>query len=122
MLSLNRILIDKKCRLSVDEAKLIDKINQVLARLGLNRGVELSVLLVGRKRALDLNKKYRKMTYIPQMLEFPMSKEPDADGWLRLGDIVICWELLIKDTKIFNKSVDDILDEWLVHGLGNLLK
>jgi rRNA maturation RNase YbeY len=84
--------------------------------------VELSILFVGREKAKKLNQTYRKMDYIPQVLGFPMSKTKDADGKVRLGDIVICTQKLKYEVKFQKKSLKKILDEWLVHGVENLLK
>lgn len=117
-----KILISNKSRFKVDEPWLEKEIIEVLIELGADQKVELSVLVVGRRRARELNIKYRKMNYFPQMLEFPMTKEKDVDGWIRLGDLVICWELFEKEIKRTNVSKDKLLTEWLVHGITNLLK
>ena len=118
----NRILIKSYCRLKIDEGLLRQKIEEALAARGLKSGIELSILLTGKTRGRELNRKYRQKNYYPQMLEFPMSKEADEDGFTRLGDIVICLSLLYKDTKIFHKTTAEVLEEWLAHGIGNLLQ
>lgn len=84
--------------------------------------VELSIIFVGRKKARDLNIKYRDKNYIPQVLGFPMSQEADADGIVRLGDVVICTQKLKYEAIFMNKNIDTVLVEWLVHGIENLLK
>lgn len=93
-----------------------------LDKKGFKKDVELSIFFVGRKKAKELNINYRKMDYIPQVLGFPMSKKADADGKIRLGDIVICTQKL-KYEVVFQKStLEKVLSEWLVHGVENLLK
>jgi rRNA maturation RNase YbeY len=118
----NKVLIKNYCRFRIDEGLVARVFDKELKKNGLEDKVELSMVIVGRKRAQGLNKNYRNKNYIPQMLEFPMSKEKDEDGWIRLGDIMLCWELVLKDTRKFNKSVAEILTEWAEHGIGNLLK
>ena len=86
------------------------------------KDVELSIIFVGRKRAKDLNIKYRQKNYIPQVLGFPMSKVVDVDGLIHLGDIVICTQKLKYESVFLNKNIDDVLDEWMVHGVENLVK
>ena len=77
---------------------------------------------MGRKRAKELNINYRQKSYIPQVLGFPMDREKSADGYIKLGDIVICTQKL-KYEVVFQKStLDKVLEEWLVHGVENLLK
>lgn len=84
--------------------------------------VELSVIFMGRKKAKDLNLKYRHKDYIPQVLGFPMSKEADEDGLIRLGDVVICTPKLKYEAKYQRKRLEEILRLWMIHGIENLLK
>lgn len=86
------------------------------------KDVELSIIFVGRKKAKDLNVKYRQKTYIPQVLGFPMSKEKDVDGLIHLGDIVICTQKLKYESIFLKKDIDKVLEEWMVHGVENLVK
>ncbi len=85
-------------------------------------GVEVSIIFVGKDRARRLNKVFRKMSYVPQVLGFPMSREADVDGKIRLGDVVICWPKLVEEVEKFKKSEKEVLRSWLKHGLDNLLK
>ena len=84
--------------------------------------VELSINFVGRKKAKELNIKYRSKSYIPQVLGFPMSKFADVDGKVWLGDIVICTQKLKYESKFLKKNIDIVLADWLVHGVENLHK
>jgi len=85
------------------------------------RDTEISVYFVGRKKAKDLNVKYRQMSYIPQVLGFPMNRTRDADGVIRLGDIVICTQKLKSEVGFQKSNLKDVLENWLNHGLSNLL-
>ena len=119
--------VKKNVVLVRDEAEggnldLVKKISEkVLEEMGF-RNVELSVVFVDSLRAKNLNKKYRKMDYVPQVLGFPMSREIDKDGLVRLGDVVICVEELNKETEKYGKKRKEILREWIRHGIKNLLK
>ena len=118
----NIILINhnKNWGLSDDLVERLAK--KALMEKGYKEDVELSIFFVGRKKAQDLNIEYRKMNYIPQVLGFPMSMEKDVDGMIRLGDIVICTQKLKYEVKFQKKSLEEVLDSWLVHGVENLLK
>ena len=95
----------------------------VLRDLGFREnGVELSIIFVGKVRAKKLNRQYRKMDYVPQVLGFPMSKVADSDGLIRLGDIVICTTKLKYEAKFLKKDLDMTLGEWMIHGVENLMK
>ena len=118
----NLILINHLKNWGLDEA-LVEKLSKkALVEKGYKENVELSVYFVGRKKAKDLNVSFRKMTYIPQVLGFPMSKEKDVDGKIRLGDIMICTQKLKYEVRFQKSTLEKILYEWLVHGVENLLK
>jgi rRNA maturation RNase YbeY len=118
----NVILINhnKNWGLSEDLVERLAK--KVLMEKGFDGGVELSIYFVGRKKARDLNIEYRHKDYYPQVLGFPMSQKKDADGKIRLGDIVICTQKLKYEVRFKKSNLEKVLYEWLVHGVENLLK
>lgn len=118
----NLVLINHNKNWGLDK-ELVERLaKKVLKEKGFIEDVELSIYFVGRKRAKDLNVNYRNMIYIPQVLGFPMSKEKDIDGKIRLGDIVICTQKLKYEVKFQKSDLETILYSWLVHGVDNLLK
>lgn len=118
----NTILINHNKNWGLNEA-LVEKLSQkALKEKGFDSDVELSIYFVGRKVARDLNIKYREKDYYPQVLGFPMSKEKDVDGQIRLGDIVICTQKLKYEVEFQKSTLEKVLYEWLVHGVENLLK
>jgi len=46
----------------------------------------------------------------------------DEDGKIRLGDIVICTQKLKYEVEFQKSNLENILHQWLVHGVENLLK
>ena len=126
----NVILINhnKNWGLKLDDRSLVIdrwikvRADEILKKKGFEENVELSIFFVGRKKAKDLNISYRKMSYIPQVLGFPMSKEEDVDGKIRLGDIVICTQKLKYEVEFQKSTLEKVLYEWLIHGVENLLK
>lgn len=118
----NLILISHPKNWGLNESLVLKLAKKALLEKGFKNRVELSLSFVGRKKAKDLNMGYRKMDYIPQVLGFPMSREKDADGAIRLGDIVICSQKLKYEVKFQKSNLEKVLYEWLLHGLDNLLK
>lgn len=116
----NTVLVKSPKNSGVDESLVITLTKKALKTKSLT-DCEVSIIFVGRKRAKDLNIKYRQKSYIPQVLGFPLSREKDTDGVTRLGDIVICTQKLKYEAVYQNKSQKVILDEWLLHGVENLL-
>ena len=118
----NVILVKHPKNWGLDEKIIIKLANSALVNKGYGKNTELSIYFVGRKKAKDLNIKFRQKDYIPQVLGFPMSREVDSDGYIRLGDIVICTQKLKYEEVFLKKKRSQILKEWLIQGVENLLK
>lgn len=118
----NLILVNHKKNWGLSDVLVERLAKKALKEKGYNENVELSIYFVGRKKAKDLNVNYRQKNYIPQVLGFPMSKEKDVDGKIRLGDIVICTQKLKCEVKFQKSDLETVLYSWLVHGVENLLK
>lgn len=117
----NVILIKHPKNWGLDKKEVLEKANEALNFFKLKENVELSVIFVGQKKAKELNIKYRQKDYIPQVLGFPMSKKADSDGYIRLGDVVICTQKLKYEMRFLRKDRNEILKEWMRHGVENLL-
>lgn len=117
----NVILIKHPKNWGIDEDLVVEKAKKALKEKNLE-GVELSIIFVGRKKAKDLNMTYRNKTYIPQVLGFPMDREVSDDGLIHLGDIVICTQKLKYEVRFQGSSIEKVLEDWLIHGVENLLK
>jgi len=118
----NIILINYNKNWGLSDTLVERLAKKALLKKGFKDKVELSINFVGEKVARDLNIKFRKMSYIPQVLGFPMSKKADVDGKIRLGDIVICTKKLKYEVKFQKSTLEKVLYSWLVHGVENLLK
>jgi len=118
----NLILINHTKNWGLSDVLVERLAKKALKEKDYKENVELSIYFVGRKKAKDLNVNFRKMSYIPQVLGFPMSKEKDIDGKIRLGDVVICTQKLKYEVKFQKSTLEKVLYAWLVHGVENLLK
>jgi len=118
----NVILIKHPINWGLQSRLVEDAANEALISFGYEKNVELSIVFIGRKKAKDLNIKYRQKNYVPQVLGFPMSKTKDGDGLIRLGDIVICSQKLKYEVKFQKKSIEFLLRDWIRHGVENLIK
>lgn len=78
----------------------------------LGKKYSLSLSFVGPTRAQKLNTAYRKKTYIPNVLSFPL--DPTT------GEIVICPAIARKEHKAYSLSVDGYITFLFVHGLLHL--
>ena len=117
----NEILIKHPKNWGLNESLVREAALMALKEKNLE-SVELSVTFVGRKKAKELNVEYRKKDYIPQVLGFPMTREKDEDGMIRLGDVVICTQKLKYEVTFQKSNLEKVLEEWMIHGVENLLK
>ncbi len=72
----------------------------------------LSLAFIGTKRAQKLNVDYRKKTYVPNVLSFPLDAEQ--------GEIFICPEIAYPEAKDFNLTKDGYIAFLFMHGLLHL--
>lgn len=88
--------------------------------LGVKKNIELSVNLVSQDEILEMNKKFRNVAKVTDVLSFPLG-EPKAYDILPLGDIFICPSFAVKKAKDLNISISEEMRGLTVHGLLHLL-
>ena len=121
----NVVLTKHPVNWGLDEERVIKLASKCLLKRGFIFRSELSLVFVGIKKARSLNQKFRKMDYIPQVLGFPNSKLADRDALVRLGDVVICTNKLKREVGLREnegKDIYKVLEEWIDHGIDNLLR
>ncbi len=78
----------------------------------LGKNYELSLAFVGTARAQKLNVAYRKKSYVPNVLSFPLNEA--------CGEIFICPEISYKEVWEFNLSKKGYVAFLFIHGLLHL--
>ena len=78
----------------------------------LGAGYRLSLVFVGSTRARALNTAYRKKTYVPNVLSFPLDTTT--------GEIVICPSVAKREAKKFSLSYEGYIGYLFIHGLYHL--
>ncbi len=83
---------------------------------------ELTIRLVKSEEMIDLNHSYRKQNKTTNVLAFPCSlpDEIQLDCPL-LGDVIICPEVLLEESKQLNKSLEEHWALIVIHGVLHLL-
>jgi probable rRNA maturation factor len=97
----------------------------VLKTENFNHDAEISVSFVSNSEIKKLNGFYRKKDAVTDVLSFPLTDgknfTPDADGVVRLGDIVISLETAVKQAAIFGHSLEREVGFLTVHSCLHLL-
>ncbi|RUR12300.1 rRNA maturation RNase YbeY [Legionella sp. km772] len=83
---------------------------------------ELTIRLVTPTEMIDLNHTYRKQNKTTNVLAFPCSlPEGIKLDCPLLGDVIICPEVLVEESKQFNKSLKEHWALIVIHGVLHLL-
>lgn len=129
---MSNILISSESRYPVKRKKIREAVNQFLAGQKITSEVEVSVAVVGDRKMKVLNKKYRDKDGTTPVLTFSLSDPGSEHGYetgkwitpdrvMRLGDIVISYPQTVLAAAAEDKMVDEVLAEFVEHGLSNLL-
>ncbi len=74
----------------------------------LGKRYNLSLVFIGTARAAGLNENYRKKSYVPNVLSFPLSEKS--------GEIYICPHIAKREANKFNLSEDGYIAYLFIHG------
>ncbi|MDP2641640.1 MAG: rRNA maturation RNase YbeY [Candidatus Yanofskybacteria bacterium] len=107
------IEINNQTNESVDTV-FIKRVIQKVLKLEGKQKVSVSVALVASSQARDLNRKYRKQEYVPDVLSF-------EDGDMGLGELVLCPEKIRADSEKYGITEKEELGRCVVHGVLHLL-
>ena len=108
-------------KITINKKALTCLAKQVLKIKGL-RDTELSILFVGKRRIRGLNKRYRGIDRVTDVLAFSMREGTDANLHPQiLGDVVICPEIAQESAKVRNTTRERELYLYLIHGILHLL-
>ena len=80
----------------------------------------VSIKFLGKEEMQSLNKKFRGKDHPTNVLAFPIDNNLDLDTD-SLGDIAICYEVVLKEAKEQNKEVRDHMAHIFIHGVLHLL-
>ncbi len=78
----------------------------------LGKNYSLSLIFIGEKRARNLNTEFRKATYVPNVLSFPLTKNA--------GEIYITPRVAHTESKKFNMTPNGYIGFLFIHGLLHL--
>ena len=110
--------------------KYLNKIaEKTLEAVKFKKPVEISLVITGEKRMRSLNKKYRNINKITDVLSFGNEEEDNksvkfinpSDEIIYLGEIFICYPQAVRQARQKKHSVKKELAILLIHGILHLL-
>jgi probable rRNA maturation factor len=78
----------------------------------LGKNYSLSVAYVDERKSRELNKKFRNKDKATNILSFALAKN--------LGEIILCPNLIKKETKKFNRTFPELVKFLVIHGMLHL--
>lgn len=105
----------------VDRKRIRQGLEDLLSGMGVSTNVEMSLVVVGERKMRELHKKYLGSDEVTDVISFPLEEGVFPDGVLRLGDIVICYPVAVKQAAEKNLMVDDEIWFLAEHGCRHLL-
>lgn len=121
-----KILYDGENRL---EQQLLSKMEEGAALCVEEEGisserVEVSLTLVGEEEIQELNRTYRQVDKVTDVLSFPQYDDLDdlpKEGELLLGDVVICKKQALRQAQDFGHSPEREMVYLFIHSICHLL-
>lgn len=110
-----KVLITSDSRYPINRSKIKAAVEAVLKERKITSAVEVSILVCGSRKSLELAKKYLKDNKPHNVLSFPLESFPV------IGDIVICYPIAQDEANRDNVLVDTKINELISHGMLHLL-
>ncbi len=121
-----KVSVTKQSNYAVKTPGLKRKLAGFLKEKGIVSDAEVAVALVGEDKMLELGKKYLKDGKLHNVLSFTPDEVKGAfvlppDKIIHLGEIVICYPLVVAEAKEQNVLIDERVYELAEHGALHLL-
>lgn len=118
-----KVFVSKQSNYPVGTPKIKKGLANFFSGHGIVSDADVSVAIVGEKKMLDIGKKYLKDKVVHSVLSFEAGDKfrYPPDGKIHLGEIVICYPVVVKEAEAENKLIDDKVYELVEHGALHLL-
>jgi len=115
------INIVSSSRYKINRQKIKVFVNNLFEKEQINPEHSLNIIFVGKNKMKVFTQKYKNEKETLPILSFKYDENVDEKEIL-LGEIVICFPLVILLAAERNKRVDEMINDLVEHGIENLLK
>lgn len=121
------VIVTSDPRYKVNRVRVESVVLEALKRHVVKGKVEVEVSIVGDRKMLELNKKYRGLDSTTDVLSFALEDSHSSgfvaspDRVLRLGSIVISYPQAVEGAGLDNRSVEEEVNFLVDHGMQHLL-
>lgn len=119
------LIVDSQVEIPKESLEYMNRaLGEALAKEGVygDRG-QVSLTIVSPEEIQQLNREYRQVNRVTDVLSFPQYVSPDeipADSMYLLGDVVICMEQAVKQAEEYGHSIQRELVYLFVHSIFHL--
>lgn len=113
------IITSSRYKINRQKIKLL--VGNVFEKEQLGSRYSLNIIFVGKNKMKSFTEKYKNEKETLPVLSFPYNEKTD-DEEILLGEVIICYPLVILLAAERNKRVDEMINELVKHGIDNLLK
>jgi len=115
------INIVSSSRYKINRQKIKVFVQDVFEKEQIDLNYSLNVVFVGKNKMKVFTKKYKNEDETLPVLSFKYDEDVGEKEVL-LGEVIICFPLVILLAAERNKRVDEMINELVKHGIKNLLK
>ncbi len=118
------VLIYVESRYKVNRSRMKKTIAETLTANSVTTPVEVSVAIVGDRKMKGLNQKYRNLDKTTNVLSFPQQEGEKSivqGDVARLGDIVLSYPQVVRESARDDMLIDEKIDQLLQHSMLHLL-
>ena len=121
-----KVSVTKQSNYPVGTAKIKNRLAAFLKNQGIVSDAEVSVAIVGEKKMTEFVKKYLKDKKLHNVLSFTPTETKQnfvypPDGVIHLGEIIVCYPVVLKEAREENVLIDDKVCELVEHSALHLL-
>lgn len=113
------ILTSSRYKINRKKIKLF--IGDILEKEQINLDYSLNVVFVGKNKMKHFTEKYKGEKETLPVLSFLYNQKMEEKQIL-LGEVILCYPLIILLAAERNKRVDEMINELVKHGIENLLR
>jgi probable rRNA maturation factor len=114
------VLITSESRYKIERPKIRQAATSLLKNKKLD-DVEVGISVVGSRKIKQLNRDFREVDEMTDVLAFPLEEPRGPDEILRLGEVIVCYPLARQQAARENKLVSEKVIELIEHGLRHLI-
>lgn len=108
-------------RYKINRQKIKLLVENISEKEQLTSKYSLNIIFVGKNKMKSLTEKYKNEKETLPVLSF-LYNEKVSEEEILLGEVVVCYPLVILLAAERNKRVDEMINELIKHGIENLLK